>query len=113
MLGDNTNTNRDFAQLQRLADGEMGNVPWVGFAWHVMEERSAAEGGMSLSTNDVTCQAWHENAVGLAIGHDLEVQVNYIPNYTSTLTNAIYIGGAVVIDAEGVVDITYDRSVEV
>ena len=111
MLGDSTNTSQDFTNLRRLQDGEMGGTPWLGFMWDVMADRT--EGGIAQSGNDVTCHAWHGPAVGLAVGKDIEVQVNYIPNYTSTLTNAIYIGGATTIDAEGIVDITYDETVVV
>jgi len=108
MLGDSTNTSSDFSNIKRLQDGEMGGTPWLGFEWEIMGNRD--EGGISQSGDDVTCHAWHMPAIGLAIGKDLEVQVNYVPQYTSTLTNAIFIGGATTIDAEGVVDITYDET---
>lgn len=111
MLGDSTNTSQDYTNLRRLQDGEMGGTPWLGFMWDIIPDRD--EGGIAQSGNDVTCHAWHSSSVGLAIGKDIEVQVNYVPQYTSTLTNAVYIGGAAVIDAEGVVDITYDETVVV
>ena len=113
MLGDNTNTSRDFSQLQRLADGEMGNTPWVGFHWIVMETRVATEGGLPVSGTDRTVYAFHKPAIGLANGMDLDIEVNYIPQFTSTLTNAKYIGGATAIDAEGICEITYDEAIVV
>jgi hypothetical protein len=113
MLGDNTNTSRDFVNLERLRDGEMGSSPWVGFTWLVMDDRSADEGGYTLATNDVTTHAWHKNAIGLAVGKEVSTTVDWIANYTSHLTLGCYIGGATVIDTEGVVEITYDQSIAV
>ena len=113
MLGDETNTSRDFSNLERLRDGEMGNTPWLGYTWLVMDDRSADEGGYTLSTNDVTTYAWHKFAVGLAVGKEVSVSVDWIANFTSHLTLGCYIGGATVIDVEGVVEITYDQSIAV
>lgn len=113
MLGDNTNTSRDFVNLERLRDGEMGNIPWLGFNWIVMDDRGSDEGGYSISTNDVTTYAWHKPSVGLAVGKEIEVKVDWIGNYTSHLANGCYIGGSTVIDTEGVIQLTYDQSVAV
>jgi hypothetical protein len=113
MLGDNTNTSRDFSSLMRLRDGEMGNSPWLGFNWLVMEDRAGEEGGYTLSTNDVTTYAWHKNAVGLAVGKEAATEVSWQHQYTSWLTTVSYIGGATHIDNEGIVSITYDQSVAV
>lgn len=113
MLGDNTNTSRDFSNLERLRDGEMGSTPWLGFNWLVMEDRAGEEGGYAISTNDVTTYAWHKNALGLAIGKEVSVSADWVAQYTSWLTAACYIGGATHIDNEGIVQITYDQSIAV
>lgn len=113
MLGDNTNTSRDFSNLERLRDGEMGSTPWLGFHWLMMEDRAGEEGGYTISTNDVTTYAWHKDAMGLAIGKDLSVNADWVAQYTSWLTAACYIGGATHIDNEGIVSITYDQSIAV
>jgi hypothetical protein len=113
MLGDNTNTSRDFVNLERLRDGEMGSIPWLGFNWLVMDDRSSMEGGYEISTNDVTTYAWHKPSVGLAVGKEISTSVDWVPQYTSHLTVGCYIGGATVIDTEGVIQITYDQSIAV
>lgn len=113
MLGDNTNTSRDFSNLMRLRDGEMGNSPWLGFNWLVMEDRAGEEGGYAISTNDVTTYAWHKNAIGLAVGKEAITQISWQHQYTSWLTTVCYIGGATFVDNEGIVSITYDQSVAV
>lgn len=113
MMGGTEQISRDFSNLERLRDGEMGSTPWLGFTWHVMDNRAGAEGGYEISTNDVTTYAWHTPAVGLAVGKEISVKVDWIGNYTSHLTNGCYVGGATVIDTEGIVQLTYDQSIAV
>jgi len=117
MLGDNTNTSRDFSNLERLRDGEMGSTPWLGFTWLVMEDRAGEEGGYAVANagavSDVTTYCWHKNAIGLAVGKEVSVSVDWVAQYTSWLTSACYIGGATHIDNEGIVQITYDQSIAV
>jgi hypothetical protein len=111
LLGTTPPTSNDFAVVKSLVDGSLNK--WLGFTWITMDDRDNDEGGLPLSTNDRTAFAWHKQSVGLAIGIERRTEVNYIPEKTSWLANSLFKAGAVAIDAEGIVDITYDQSVAV
>jgi len=51
--------------------------------------------------------------MGLAVGKERKTEVNYIAEKTSWLANGLFIAGSVAIDAEGIVDITYDEAIAV
>lgn len=98
-------TSRDFNILMPLMNGQL--TTYAGFKFHIFGSRD--EGGLVLSTNTRNNFAWHKDAVGLAIGIDMRTEVNYIPEKTSTLVNAIFSAGSVVIDSEGAYDVlTYE-----
>jgi hypothetical protein len=111
LLGTTPPTSSDFASVKALVDGDINT--WLGFTWITMDDRDNDEGGLPLSTNDRTAFAYHKGSTGLAVGLDRRTEVNYIPTKTSWLANGIFKAGAVAIDAEGIVDITYDQSVTV
>jgi hypothetical protein len=111
MLGTTPVISSDYANVKALVDGDVNT--WLGFKWIMMDDRDNDEGGLPLSTNDRTAFAYHMGAVGLAVGLDRRTEVNYIAEKTSWLANGIFKAGAVAIDAEGIVDITYDQSVVV
>lgn len=111
LLGTTPPTSSDFATVKALVDGDINT--WLGFHWIMMDDRDNDEGGLPLSTNDRTAFAYHKGAVGLAIGIDRRTEVNYVPTRTSWLANGLFKAGAIAIDAEGIVDITYDQSVAV
>ena len=108
MLAYESVVSSDYSNLRRLQDGEMGNG-WMGFNWKVLPSAARAEGGLTGDgSTTLYTYAYHKPAVGLANGMELSVAVDYIPQYTSTLTNAKYIGGATIIDNEGVFEVIYD-----
>ncbi|MGB0818087.1 MAG: phage capsid protein [Candidatus Puniceispirillaceae bacterium] len=95
----------DYNLLMPLMKGEL--TDFSGFKIHMIESRD--EGGLTVSSNVRKNFAWHQDAVGLAVGLDLRTEVNYIPEKTSTLVNAIFSAGAVVIDNLGVYEVlTYE-----
>lgn len=47
--------------------------------------------------------AYHKEAVGLALGRDIDSRIDYIPEKVAYLVGGIFMGNAVVIDDEGVV----------
>lgn len=95
----------DYNTVKALATGELDG--YAGFKIHMIESRD--EGGLPLSTNVRNNFAWHQDAVGLAIGLDMRVDVDYISEKTSWLTNGLFSAGAVVIDNEGAFDVlTYE-----
>jgi len=105
-LGETEATSADFNSVKALVQGDIDT--FMGYKFHVLGDR--AEGGLPKATNDRTGWAWHKAALGLAIGLGPKVEINYIPEKTSWLVNAMLAAGSVVIDTEGVVEITYDES---
>jgi len=91
----------DYNLLMPLMRGEI--TDFSGFKFHMIETRD--EGGLALATNTRDNFAWHEDAVGLALGLDMRTEVNYIAEKTSTLVNAIFSAGSVVIDDRGVFNV--------
>lgn len=88
----------DYSKLLAIQDGTLKQ--YAGFKFIVIGSRK--EGGLPLSSGVRTNFAWHKQAVGLAIGHDMHTEVNYIPEKASWLTNGLFSAGAAVIDDEGV-----------
>jgi hypothetical protein len=111
MLGHTSTVSSDYNTVKALVSGELDT--WLGFKWITIDTRDSEEGGLALSTNDRTAFAYHKKAIGLAIGKNRRTEVNYIAEKTSWLANGLFIAGSITIDAEGIVDITYDESVEV
>lgn len=101
LLGDPDQNTIDKNMVKSLYDGEISH--WVGFEFVQMEDRD--EGGLPKTGNVRTSYAYHKAAVGLAVGINFRTEVNYIPVKTSYLANGIFSGGAVAIDAEGIVEI--------
>lgn len=95
-------TSTDYNSVKALVRGEIDT--FMGFKFHIIEDRD--EGGLAKDgSNDRTCFAWHESAVGLAVGIDARTEINYVPQKTSWLCNGVMKAGAVVRDATGVVEI--------
>lgn len=95
-------TSTDYNSVKALVRGEIDT--FMGFKVHVIEDRD--EGGLAKDgSNDRTCFAWHESAVGLAIGMDPRTSIDWIAQKTSWLANGMMKAGAVVRDATGVVEI--------
>lgn len=101
LLGDPDANTADKNTIKALYDGEISH--WVGFEFLQMEDR--AEGGLPKTALIRTSYAYHKQAVGLAVGINMRTEVNYIPVKTSYLANGLYSGGAVAIDAEGIVEV--------
>lgn len=91
----------DYNILMPLMKGELND--FSSFKFHMIETRD--EGGLDLTSTTRTNFAFHQDAVGLAVGVDLRTEVNYIAEKTSTLVNAIFSAGSVVIDDNGVYDV--------
>ena len=103
LLNISTITSADYNSVRALMTGELNT--FMGFNWHVIETRS--EGGLDVSAGTTEAFAWHESAVGLAIGIDLKTEVNYVAQKTSWLCNGMLKAGAVSRDGDGVVSVSY------
>lgn len=98
-------TSADYNIIMPLMSGQLKK--FAGFNFHMIESRD--EGGLDVATNVRENFAFHRDAVGMAIGIDMTTRVDYIPEKTSTLVNAIFSAGAVVIDNLGVYKVnTYE-----
>jgi len=107
LLGTTEATSSDFNSVKALVQGELNT--FLGFQFHLIETRD--EGGLAIDGSDVrTGFAWHESAIGLAIGLDIRSEIDYIAQRTSWLCNGIFKAGAVVRDATGVVEILSDET---
>lgn len=103
MLEQTSVTSSDFNTVKALVQGEIN--AFMGFTFHVLGDRS--EGGLPIDgSSDRTLYAFHRDAIGYAEGIAPKTEINYIPEKTSWLVNALFSAGAVAIDAEGIVKIT-------
>jgi len=103
LLSETAVTSSDFNTVKALVSGELNT--YLGFTFHVLGDRT--EGGLSKDgSNDRTVIAFHKDALGYAEGIGPKTEINYVPEKTSFLVNAMFSAGAVAIDAEGIVDIT-------
>lgn len=107
LLGDERAISADFQQIQALVSGQIGTI--LNMKVHVLGDRD--EGGLSIDgSNDRTCFAFHQSAVGVAVGMPPSTEINYVAEKTSFLVTGKLSMGSVVIDAEGLIDVTCRES---
>ncbi|NTU49460.1 MAG: hypothetical protein HGA87_00945 [Desulfobulbaceae bacterium] len=98
-------TSGDYNILRPLATGQID--AFAGFKFVFIESRT--EGGIPLATNTRNNFAFHKDAVGLAVGHEMSVHIDWVPLRTSWLVNGLFSAGAVSIDTDGIIDVlTYE-----
>ena len=103
MLEQTSVTSSDFNTVKALVQGEINQ--YMGFTFHVLGDRT--EGGLPIDgSNDRTLFAFHRDAIGYAEGIAPRTEINYVPEKTSYLVNALFSAGAIAIDVEGIVKIT-------
>lgn len=103
LLSETAVTSSDFNTVKALVAGEINT--FLGFTFHVLGDRS--EGGLAIDgSSDRTIFAFHKDAVGYAEGIAPRTEINYIPEKTSFLVNAVFSATATTIDAEGIVQLT-------
>lgn len=105
LLGDSNITSADYNNVKALVTGDINT--FMGFTFHVIESRS--EGGLDLVSSVREGFAWHESAVGLAVGMDVSAKVDWVPQKTSWLCNGLMKAGAVARDADGIVSIKWNE----
>jgi len=107
LLGETEITSVDYNSVKALVSGEINT--FLGFTFHVLGDR--AEGGLPVAAGDVrSCWAFHKDAIGYAEGMGPKTEINYVPEKTSFLVNAMFSAGAVGIDAEGIVKVSADET---
>lgn len=100
LLGDNRFISRDFVESYVIREGRLPRI--LGLDIEVIEDRD--EGGLPLAAGVRTNFAWDQMAVGLAIGLEQGVMVDWIAEKTSYLANKLFSGGAVAIDPGGIIE---------
>ena len=107
LLADTTATSADYNSVRALVMGEINT--YLGFKIITIGDRD--EGGIAKDgSNDRKCWAFHRDAVGYAEGIGPRVEINYIPEKTSWLVNAVFSAGAVSIEDNGICSITCRES---
>jgi len=107
LLGDERAVSADFQTLRALVSGSITSM--LGFQFHILGDRD--EGGLSIdSSNDRTCFAFHQSAVGVAVGMPASTEINYIPEKTSFLVTGKLSMSSIAIDADGIVDVVCRES---
>lgn len=101
ILGETSVTSADFNTVRALVSGELNT--FLGFMFHTIGDR--AEGGLPIASSERKLWAFHRDAVGYAEGIAPRTEINYIPEKTSFLVNAVFSAGAIAIDAEGIVEV--------
>ena len=111
LLGETQITSSDYNTVQALVRGEINT--FLGFTFVRIGKR--AEGGLPHdgagtypTTGDVVDGfAWQRDAVGEAIGIDMQTSVEWVPQKKSHLSSGDYKGNAVIIDEVGIVKVQY------
>jgi hypothetical protein len=101
ILGETSVTSADFNTVRALVSGELNT--FLGFTFHTIGDR--AEGGLPIANSERKLWAFHRDAIGYAEGIAPRSEINYIPEKTSFLVNAVFSAGAIAIDAEGIVEV--------
>ena len=102
LLSDERAISSDFQTIQALVQGTVNQM--MGFTFHILGDRD--EGGLAIDgSNDRTCFAFHQSALGVAVGIAPSTEVNYIAEKTSFLVTSKLSMGSVVIDTDGLVDV--------
>lgn len=98
-LNTTTFTNADFNTVRALVQGDLKT--FAGFNFIMIEDR--AEGGLTKASSIRTNLCFHKDAIGLAVGMDMQTKIDWIPEKTSWLANVLYSAGAKTIDPNGIV----------
>jgi len=102
-------TSSDYNSVKALVHGEIDT--FLGFTFKMIGNRD--EGGLPRPSGvERDGYAFHKAAVGLAIGHDMQTMVDWVPVKTAWQIGAVYSAGAGVIDVNGVVTIHTDDVID-
>ena len=103
LLGSTTVTSSDFSTVKSLSTGELSQ--YLGFNIVTIGDRD--EGGLAIDgSSDRPVYAFHRDSIGMGIGMSQTSRVDYIPEKTSFLCASYFSGASVVVDNEGLVQIT-------
>lgn len=103
-LGISQLTSADYMTIRSVVNGDVQFA--LGFKW-IMSTRLTLT--LGSPANQRQCYAFNKQAIGLAIGQDVNTEINYIPEKVSWLVNSYMSMGAVVIEPTGVINIKADE----
>lgn len=92
----------DFVSKQVMNNGMLPDL----YGFKIVPIGNMEEGGLPVNGDDATCFAFHKRAVGLAIGVNQEVTVDWENTYGMWSVAGFLSAGAKVIDTKGLVAIT-------
>ena len=95
-------TSSDYNGVKTLVNGEVNSFLGLKF---IMIADNREEGGLpkDADANDRVGFIYHKDAVGFALGQNIETRMDYIPEKSAYLVGGDFSAGAVVIDDKGVV----------
>lgn len=106
LLNDEKATSNDYQSIKALVQGDIDTL--CGFKFKIIETRT--EGGLTEAANIVDSWFFQRPAVGLAVGIDMNTEIDWVPERTSWLTNGKFKAGSVVRDEGGIVKVQYDKT---
>ena len=97
-------TSSDYNAVKTLVNGEVNT--FLGLKL-IMIADNRSEGGLPKgdAANDRIGCIYHKDAVGFAMGQNIETRMDYIPEKSAYLVGGDFSAGAVVIDDKGVVGV--------
>ena len=103
LLGTTQVTSSEYNTVKALVNGELNT--FLGMKFIMIADRD--EGGLPVGTaaTDRIGFIYHKDAVGFALGQNIETRMDYIPEKSSYLVGGDFSAGAVVIDDKGVVGV--------
>ncbi len=107
LLGDQKATSSDYTNIKALIRGEIDSFYGFKFIWFGKRE----EGGLYLNTTIRDCFAFHQSAIGTAIGIDPNTNVDWIAHKKSYLSAGQMKLGSIIRDLEGVFIVEIDEAV--
>lgn len=100
LLGINSFVQADYIGYDDLPfKGGMTAKNWLGYTWMTFS-------GLPKSGSDRKCFLYHRSSIGFAVGADVTTEVNYIPEKVSNLVTSMLSQGAVLIDADGIYEVS-------
>lgn len=104
LLNDSTITSADYATVRALQAGTINT--FMGFTFKVIGS-GRAEGGLPSAGTVQSGYAFHKDAIGHAVGIDMNTRVDYVPHKASWLSMGMWKAGSVAIDVEGIIPVEY------
>lgn len=101
LLGTTQVTSSDYNSVKALVNGEVNS--FLGLKFICIAKRD--EGGLPISGNDVTGFIYHKDAVGFALGQEIQTEMAWLPERGAWIVGGDFSAGAVVIDDKGVVGV--------